>query len=134
MRDKKLDQLIEQMENYLECWKQFNQFFHIARGKKFGPEEENQFLEVKSVLTQELELVLSMIESGTPSREDIHSLITGAPSLHFLAGLNEATLRGLETQWHKIYIGWHSVLGQLKVKQRDCESKSMLSAMFEKKK
>jgi hypothetical protein len=34
-------------------------------------------------------------------------------------------VRGLETQWHKIYIAWHSILGQLKVKQRAEESKSM---------
>ena len=36
MRNKKLDRVIQQMENYLECWKQFNQFVILARGKKFG--------------------------------------------------------------------------------------------------
>ncbi|HEY5911717.1 MAG TPA: hypothetical protein VJA21_14040 [Verrucomicrobiae bacterium] len=51
---KKVEQLVSQMENHLECWKQFNQFVSLARGKKFSQEDENQFLEIKSVLVQEL--------------------------------------------------------------------------------
>ena len=134
MDKKKLDQLILQMENYLECWKQFNHYLNVARGKKFGPEEENQFLEIKSVITQELELILSVVESGGPSKEEIHALIAGAPSLRSLSELNEAAVRGLENQWHKIYIGWQSLLGQLKVQQRQLESKSMFSSLFARKK
>ena len=38
--------------------------------------------------------------------------------------MSEGSLRGIESQWHKIYIGWHSILGQLKVKQRAEEAKS----------
>jgi hypothetical protein len=48
--------------------------------------------------------------------------------------LNDSGLRNLESQWHKLYIGWHSVLGQLKVQQRQLESRSMLGSFFEKKK
>ena len=43
--------------NYLECWKQFNYFVNLARSKKFSAEDENQFLEVKAVIVQELELI-----------------------------------------------------------------------------
>ena len=131
MADKKITQLIQQLENHLECWKQFNQFVVLARGKKFGPEDENQFLEVKSLLIQELELVLSNIESGTPPREEVHNLIAGAPSLRFLAEMNDSASRVLESQWHKIYIGWHSILGQLKVQQR---AENPKSGWFGKKK
>jgi hypothetical protein len=52
MQNTKLEQLVHQMENYLECWKQFNTFVNLARGKKFGPEDEAQFLEIKSVIVQ----------------------------------------------------------------------------------
>ena len=51
----------------------------------------------------------------------------------FWANLPDAALRNLESQWHKLYIGWHSVLGQLKVQQRHQAAKSMLSFLFEKK-
>ena len=36
--------------------------------------------------------------------------------------MNEGELRGIENNWHKIYIGWHSILGQLKIKQRNGET------------
>ena len=48
----------------------------------------------------------------------------------FLEDPGEATdgvLRTVENHWHKIYIGWHSVVGQLKVRQREVESKSVNS-------
>lgn len=124
MNKKLLDQLILQMENYLECWKQFNHFLNIARSKKFSEEDENQFLEIKSVLAQQLELILASIECTNPTREEVHSLISAAPSIRYLSELNDGAIRGIENQWHKIYIGWQSNLGQLKVKQREVEGQS----------
>jgi hypothetical protein len=134
MAVRKLDQLVDQVENYVECWKQFNQFINLARSKKFSPEDESQFLETKSVLIQELELILAAVELTSPTREEIHAVVGEAPSLRYLSELNEGTLRNLENQWHKIYISWHSILGQLKVRQRGESSKSALGSMFSKKK
>src|SRR5204862_7636434 len=125
--NKRVEQLIAQMENYLECWKQFNQFVSLARCKKFSAEDETQFLETKSVLVQELELIFASVEVGSPTREEIHSLVGSAPSLRYLSEMNEGALRNVENQWHKIYIGWHSILGQLKVRQRSEVPKSGFS-------
>jgi hypothetical protein len=133
MSTKKVEQLIAQMENYLECWKQFNAFVSLARAKKFSAEDENQFLETKSVLVQELELILASVEVASPSRAEIHELVGSAPSLRYLSEMNEGVLRNIENSWHKIYIGWHAILGQLKVRQRDEESKSGFGSMFSKK-
>jgi len=133
MRNKKLDQLIDQMENYLECWKQFNHYLNVARAKKFGPEDDTQFLEIKSVIVQELELILSSVEVASPTKEEIHALVGNAPSLRYLGEMSEGALRTLENQWHKIYIGWHAILGQLKVRRREDESKSSFAGMFSRK-
>ena len=124
MTSKELNQLVTQIETHIECWKQFNHFINLARSKKFTPVDENQFLEIKSVIVQELELIFASVEMTSPSREEIHALITNAPSLRFLGEMSEGALRGLESQWHKVYIGWHSILGQLKVKQRAEETKA----------
>jgi hypothetical protein len=126
MTAKELSQLVAQIETHIECWKQFNHFVNVARGKKFGPSDENHFLELKSVIVQELELIYAAIEITSPSKEEIHSLIGNAPSLRYLGEMSEGSLRGIESQWHKIYIGWHSILGQLKVKQRAEENKTFL--------
>jgi hypothetical protein len=124
MRNKKLESLIQQMESHLECWKQYNYFLGLARAKKFNAEDENQFLEIKSVLTQELELILSFIECTSPSKEDVLALIGSAPSIRYLSELSDGALRGVENQWHRIYISWQSLLGQLKVRQFQLDSKS----------
>jgi hypothetical protein len=130
MQSKKLDELVAQMENYLECWKQFNYFVNLARAKKFGPDEENQFLEVKSVIVQELELIYAAMEFASPTKEEVHSLIGAAPSIRYLSELTDGALRGVENQWHKIYISFQALLGQLKVKQRELEGESKLSMIF----
>jgi len=129
----KLEQLVAQMENHLECWKQFNAFVNTARGKKFTADDENQFLEIKSIVVQELELILASIEIPYPSKEEVHALIGNAPSLRYLSEMNEGALRNVESQWHRIYIGWHSILGQLKVRQRDEDGKGKFALVFGRK-
>ena len=124
MTAKELTQLVAQIETHIECWKQFNHFVNIARTKKFGPPDENHFLELKSVIVQELEMIYAALEITSPSKEEIHALVGNAPSLRYLSEMSEGSLRGIESQWHKIYIGWHSILGQLKVKQRAEEAKA----------
>ena len=124
MTAKDINQLVTQIETHIECWKQFNHFISLARAKKFGAAEENHFLEIKSIIVQELELIFAAIEIQSPTREEIHGLIGNAPSLRILSEMSEGALRGLETQWHKVYIGWHAILGQLKVKQRADEHKT----------
>lgn len=132
MNTKQLDQLILQLENYLECWKQFSHFIGLARTKKFEPEEESQFLEVKSVLIQELELILSRVECAAPTKEEVHSVVSSTPSLRYLSELPEGTLRGIENQWHKVFIAWQSNLGQLKVKQRESEGRGFFARLVAK--
>ena len=127
MSKSNIDQLIVRLENYLECWKQFNTFMIMGRNKKFTQEDENQFLEIKSVITQEIEIILSSIDCGPISREDVHSLIASGPSLRFLSEMNENALRNVETHWHKLFIGLQSILGQLKVRQQQTQSKSWFS-------
>jgi hypothetical protein len=130
MSKKNLEQLVVQMENYVECWKQFNGFITLARGKKFSPEDESQFLEIKSVITQELELILANMDCGQITRDDVHALVSSAPSVRFLSEINDGALRNVETQWHKLFIGWQSILGQLKVKQAQEGSQSIWAGIF----
>ena len=73
-------------------------------------------------------------EVSSPTREEIHALVGDAPSLRYLSEMNEGPLRSLENQWHRIYIGWHAILGQLKVRQRREQGKSAIGSMFRKRK
>ena len=115
MKSNKVEQIIRHLENHLGCWRQFSHFINLGRTKKFGVEDEDQFLEIKSVIVQETEMILASVEVESPSKDEIHSLLTNAPSLRCISEMNEGVTRNLESQWHKIYIGWHAILGQLKV-------------------
>lgn len=134
MRNKKLDQLILDLETHVECWKQFNHFLALARSKAFTPEDENQFLEVKSNIAQGLEMLMTQVEGGgAPAREEVIALLTNAPSIRYMSELADNSLRGLENQWHKVFLGWQGILGQLKVKQKNLEGQSFWSGLFGKK-
>lgn len=133
MSAKKLNEIIIRMENYLECWKQFNHYLGLARFKKFSLDDENQFMEIKSVITQELELILAFMDGAQVSREDVHNLMTSVPSMRFLSESNENILRNIENQWHKLFISWQSILGQLKVRQKQMEDQTFFGALLGKK-
>jgi len=120
MHYKNLDEFILHLENYIECWKQFNHYVNLARDKKFSREDETQFLEVKSLIMQGLEAILASVEKGAPKKEEVQNLFQNAPSLRHLADMPEVAAQ-VESQWHRVYIGLQSLLGQLKVQQNKVE-------------
>ncbi len=121
MHYRTLEEFILHLENYIECWKQFNHYVNLARDKKFARDDENQFLEVKSIIAQGLEAILASTDAKTgPKKEEVHQLFSNAPSLRYLADMPDA-IHTVESQWHKIYLGLQSVLGQLKVQQNRSE-------------
>jgi len=129
--DKEPDGLILQIQNYLECWKQIAHYFTLARARKFDAEDESQFLELKAVIAQELELVLASRGFCSPTREDVHAMINSVPSLRYLSQLSDGTLRKLENDWHMIFIGWQATLGQIKVQRRQAQSHPRRSGIWE---
>ncbi len=134
MDKKSLEQLVNQLENFVECWKQFNNYIALARTKKFTQDDEIQFLEIKSVIIQELEMILGAIEAGGPNKEEVHALICAAPSIRYMSELQEGSVRAIETNWHKVFLGIQALVGQLKVAQKNAAGKSIWSSMFGKKK
>lgn len=121
MHYKTLDEFILHLENYIECWKQFNHYVNLARDKKFSREDETQFLEIKSIIAQGLEAIIASTDNKSgPKKEEVHQLFANAPSLRYLADMPDA-IHTVESQWHKIYLGLQSLLGQLKVQQQKQE-------------
>lgn len=120
MHYKNLDEFIIHLENYIEVWKQFNHYVGLARDKKFAREDEAQFLEVKSLIMQGLEGILASVDKGGPKKEEVQQLFQNASSLRHLADMPDAAAQ-VESQWHRVYIGLQSLLGQLKVQQNKTE-------------
>lgn len=124
-----IPELTAQLENHVEFWKQFHQFLVMAQTNSFTPEDEAQFLEVKTGMVQELEVILGAIEDGAPDRMEIHDLISNAPSIHYLSELGENSLKALENNWHKLYLAWQGVIGQLKIAQHELEIDELVAQL-----
>jgi hypothetical protein len=103
---------------------------NLGREKKFTFDDETQFLEVKSIITQELEQILASIENGPVSREDVHAIMAAAPSIRYLGETPETSLREVENRWHRQFISLQAMLGQLKVRLKQEEQKSIWSAFL----
>jgi hypothetical protein len=112
------DQLIARIEAHIECWKQFNNFAIAARAKKFRPEDESHFIELKKIIALDAEMIFNAIGDQLSAKGEAAALIGRAPSLRHLSETGRGDWHDIEDAWHKIYIGWHSVLGQIKIKQR----------------
>ena len=126
MHYKSIEEFVLHLENYIECWKQFNHYVNLAREKKFSRDDENQFLEIKSIIAQGLEAIVASAEKGGPKKEEVNSLFSNAPSLRFLSEMPDA-IQTVESQWHKIFLSLQSLLGQLKVQQNKAEKGSSWS-------
>ena len=128
---KNLDEFILHLEAHIECWKQFNHYVNFARDKKFTPDEESQFLDLKSLITQGTEAIAASEAKGGPRKEDVLALFASAPSLRYLSDMSDS-IPSVEGQWHRIYLSLQSLLGQLKVQQNKTEEKTGWS-LFGKK-
>jgi len=117
-----LDDFILYLETYIECWKQFNHYINLAheRADHYGEEDEARFLEVKSLITQGLEVILATVESGAPRKEEVLNVINNVPSIRSLAARSNQ-ITAVESQWHKIYLSLQSLLGRLKVQQQKAQ-------------
>jgi hypothetical protein len=116
MNYKNLDEFILHLETHIECWKQFNYYVNLARDKKFTAEDETQFLDLKSLITQGAETLHPNEVKGGLRKEEVIALFAGAPSLRYLADMSDS-IPTVEGQWHRIYLHLQSLLGQLKVQQ-----------------
>jgi hypothetical protein len=125
-------EIVVWVENHLESWRQIPHYIDVARGKTFDTADEDQFLELKGVIVQELEMILASGECHWPTKDDVHEMMNNIQSLRHISQLNEGALGNIEHQWHLIYIRWHATLGQLKVKYKDLEAPSPKSGFLHK--
>jgi hypothetical protein len=132
MSYKNLDEFILHLEAHIECWKHFNHYVNLARDKKFTPDDEAQFLDLKSLITQGTEAIASSDAKGGPRKEDVLALFATAPSLRYLSDMSDS-IPSVEGQWHRIYLALQSLLGQVKVQQNKAEEKGGGWSLFGRK-
>jgi hypothetical protein len=118
MRDRKLEKNISRLESLIEQWKQLSQF--LDRG--FRPEpiesrDEAAFLELKSNIAREYELLMTTLGTIAERDEKVLRLLNVAPSLQSLRELEEGIDKKIVGDWHSVFIAMQALLGRLKGRQ-----------------
>jgi|NGEPerStandDraft_6_1074524.scaffolds.fasta_scaffold110146_2 hypothetical protein len=127
MRDRNLEKNIQRVEAFVERWKELSQFLDRGfKGDQFTGEEEGAFLELKSRIAQEHELL--MVTLGTEAERDDRALrlLHSVSSLSSFKDLAEGMSKRLATEWHNTYLAQQALLGRLRGRQIQLKGVSTL--------
>ncbi|HUI07755.1 MAG TPA: hypothetical protein VL486_12200 [Verrucomicrobiae bacterium] len=118
MRDRNLERNVQRVEAFVDRWKELSQFLDRGfKGGEFKNEEEAAFLELKSRIAQEHELLT--VTLGPEAERDDRGLrlLNSVPSLSAFKDLPEGMSKKLATEWHTTYMGLQALLGRLRGRQ-----------------
>ena len=125
MRDRNLEKNIQRVEAFIESWRQLSQFLDRGfKGESFGGEEEVAFLELKSCIAQEHELLVVTLGSETERDDRALRMLNSVSSLAAFKELPEGMSKKLATEWHSTYLGLQALLGRLRGRQAQLKSVS----------
>ncbi len=80
----------------------------------FSEDEEAGFLELKSAIAQNYELLMTTLGREAERSERALRLLNTVPSLQSIGELEEGANRRLTAEWHGTYLALQSMLGRLK--------------------
>jgi hypothetical protein len=123
MRDRNLEKNIQRVEAFVESWKRLSQFLDRGfKGEQFTGEEEGAFLQLKSEITQEHELMKVTLATEAERDDRALRLLNGVPSLSSFKELPEGMGKKIATEWHTTYLGLQALLGRLRGRQAQLRS------------
>ena len=131
MRDRNLEQNIERLEALIENWKKLSQF--LDRGfqqQEFAGEDEGAFLELKSQIAREYEMLMTLLAVGAEREDRALRLLNTANSLQAIKELPEGMDRKIATEWHGTFIAWQALLGRLRGRQAQLATMSTLRVSY----
>ena len=131
MRDRRLETNIARVEQFIEQWKQLSHFLDRGfQGDTFTDHEEAQFLELKSSIAQNYELLMTTIGREAERSERAVRLLNTVPSLQSIGELEDGANRRLTAEWHGTFLALQSLLGRLKGRKVQLAGQSSLRHAF----
>ncbi len=127
MRDRKLEKNIARLESLIERWKQLSQY--LDRGfqqQPIDPQDEAAFLELKSNIAREYELMMTTLGPMADRNDKVLRLLNVAPSLQSLRELEEGMDKKVVADWHGVFIAMQALLGRLRGRQASLANVSSL--------
>lgn len=110
---------INRTKEFMELWIKFHQIFKEAMNKSsITPEEEESFLQTKSMLARKFQTIVDSVSIDRPTVDRAYDVINQILFLKGISTLSEQTLKKMENDWHESYISLNRLLGHLEA-QRD---------------
>jgi hypothetical protein len=132
MRDRNLERNIQRLESFLDQWRQLNLFLERGfQGENFTPEEEAAFLELKSVLAQEHEMLMTLVPA-TERDDKALRLLNLIPSLQAIRELTEGMPKKINSDWHNSFMGLQALLGRLRGRQAQLAGVSTFRVAYQR--
>lgn len=114
---------INKTREFMELWIKFHQIFKEAMSKSsITPEEEELFLQTKSMLARKFQTLADSMSIDRPTVDRAYDVINQILSLKGISTLSELTLKKIENDWHESYISLNRLLGHLEA-QKDIVSR-----------
>jgi hypothetical protein len=115
MRDRNSERNIERVEEFVELWKQLSGFLDRGfNGGEFSPEEEAAFLELKSKIAQQHQVLVTLLGSLVEYDDRAVRLLNTVPSLASFGELADGMGKRIANEWHSTFISLQTLLGRLK--------------------
>lgn len=118
MRDRKLESKIKRLKEFMQLWLKFHDMYKSAINRDtITPEEENAFLETKSLIARRYQALKEYLEIGSSYDDKTFDVISQLLSLKGVAVISDLSLRKIENDWHGSYIILNKFLGELEAKE-----------------
>ena len=131
MRDRNLEKNIQRIEAFVERWKELSQFLDRGfKGDQFAGEEEGAFLDLKSRIAQEHELLMVTLGSEAERDDRALRLLHSVSSLSSFKDLPEGMSKKIANEWHNAYLARQALLGRLRGRQVQLRGISTLRMGF----
>lgn len=133
MRDKRLEQQIEHLEQFVEMWKEFHRLFTKAIGQnEITAEDEAAYFEIKTHIARNYNVLMDSL--GLEKEKDSKALeiITQVVTLDDASKLSEGMAKRVTSVWHEKYIAFQKILGELEHNRQELAHINRVSVVSRK--
>ena len=133
MINRELEKKILQLKECLQLLEKFRSSYSQAISSKGAtPEQEKEFLEVKSLLARRYQTLMEKL-GETPSAEDrTFDLISQFVSLKAAETVSEIQFKKIESDWHNSYLSLNKIIGRLESEKEELSRVSAVKTALKK--
>ena len=134
MIDRDVEEKIKKTKEFMELWMKFHNLYQEASRKEtIDPQEEDTFLETKSLIARKYQALVDLLGMGQSLEQDrTFDVISQVLSLQGVSALSDVQIQEIENGWHQSYIALNKILGSLENRKESLAKINPLSLILPK--